>query len=83
VTAGNRLEYIHRVANYRLNAQIKRGADAFQRGLVRAACLLFSQSLRLLELQLSMWTPFQATLCSCSWCMLWPGAMERLRVQNF
>lgn len=33
VTAGNRLEYIHRVANFRLNAQIKRGADAFQRGL--------------------------------------------------
>ena len=33
VTAGNRLEYIHRVANFRLNTQIKRPADAFQRGL--------------------------------------------------
>ena len=33
VTAGNRLEYVHRVANFRLNAQIKRGADAFGRGL--------------------------------------------------
>ncbi len=33
VTDGNRLEYIHRVANFRLNVQIKRATDAFRRGL--------------------------------------------------
>ncbi|KAK9914927.1 hypothetical protein WJX75_002372 [Coccomyxa subellipsoidea] len=33
VTNGNRLEYIHRVANFRLNVQIKRATDAFRKGL--------------------------------------------------
>lgn len=33
VTNGNRLEYIHRVANFRLNVQIKRATDAFRSGL--------------------------------------------------
>ena len=33
MTNGNRLEYIHRVANFRLNLQIKRATDAFRTGL--------------------------------------------------
>lgn len=33
MTNGNRLEYIHRVANFRLNVQIKRATDAFRKGL--------------------------------------------------
>lgn len=33
MTNGNRLEYIHRVANFRLNLQIKRATDAFRKGL--------------------------------------------------
>ena len=33
MTNSNRLEYIHRVANFKLNAQIKRATDAFRKGL--------------------------------------------------
>lgn len=33
VTAGNRVEYIHRVANHRLNVQIRGAAEAFRGGL--------------------------------------------------
>lgn len=33
VTAANRIEYIHRVANYRLNVQIRAAAEAFRAGL--------------------------------------------------
>ncbi len=33
MTNGNRLEYIHRVANFKLNSQIKRATDAFRKGL--------------------------------------------------
>jgi HECT-domain (ubiquitin-transferase) len=32
VTAGNRIEYIHRVSNYRMNVQMRRQCDAFVRG---------------------------------------------------
>jgi ubiquitin-protein ligase E3 C len=32
VTARNRIEYIHRVSNYRMNLQIRRQSDAFVRG---------------------------------------------------
>ncbi|KAK9829627.1 hypothetical protein WJX72_006957 [[Myrmecia] bisecta] len=32
VTSDNRIEYIHRVANYRLNVQIRAASDAFRRG---------------------------------------------------
>ena len=37
VTAANRVEYIHAVANYRLCAQIQAATDAFRRGLTEVA----------------------------------------------
>ena len=61
VTAGESAEYILRVANFRLNAQIKRAADAFQRGLekiiAREWVAMFNEG----ELQVRLCAPEWAT----------------------
>lgn len=52
ITAENRIEYIHRVANYRMNTQIKRQSDAFIRGFADVVPLRFIRLFSHEELQL-------------------------------
>ncbi|KAF5269313.1 hypothetical protein FQR65_LT02614 [Abscondita terminalis] len=51
VTNYNRLEYIHKLANYKLNTQIKRQCIAFREGLDSVVPILWLQLFNHLELQ--------------------------------
>lgn len=51
VTNYNRLEYIHKLANYKLNTQIKKQCIAFREGLDSVVPLLWLQLFNHLELQ--------------------------------
>ncbi|KAB0798693.1 hypothetical protein PPYR_09686 [Photinus pyralis] len=51
VTSDNRLEYIHRLANFKLNTQIKKQCNAFREGLDNVVPLLWLRLFNHLELQ--------------------------------
>ena len=68
VTSSSRLEYIHRVANYKLNYQPRRASDAFRTGLEK---VIPHEWLRMFsEVELQVCQPLRQlaladTVCNC------------------
>ena len=65
VTSANRIAYIHLVADYRLNRQIRQHCLAFRQGLANVLDLEWLRMFDQQEIQVHLAPPLAVTLVSC------------------